>query len=473
MREQFFFLCFSYRTFLLEDAGPGTLVATVHAKDPDGDRVLYLISGGNEEGNFEMDRHKGILRLRRTPLPKLRGPQYVLNISAVDDNSSGGPKCLSSFSEVIVGINDINNNKPIFRECAYYSDNTWVLENQPPGTFVLQVEAYDADLGMNGEVKYGLMHRDGASPGFSIDPSSGIITTARSFDREKQRAYALSVTATDQAQEPLIGVCQITVFIADMNDNDPKFENSRYQYFLREDTPVGTSFLRAAAHDDDQGVNAVITYSMLLQKPEYFKINPGTGWVYVNHVISKTFQINSYIIATDGGNRSNSVELIVTATNVLNQAPRWEKSVYWVTIPENMVHDTKILTIKATSPLDDPRVTYSLEEGQVPETNMPVRFYLKPNRADGSASLLVAELLDFETTKFFTLNVKAQNVAMIPLASFATVHVNISDVNDNVPFFTSSTYEVSVPEGADIGTSVVQVLATDSDSGLHGEVCLF
>lgn len=57
--------------------------------------------------------------------------------------------------------------------------------------------------------------------------------------------------------------------------------------FLREDTPVGTSFLRAAAHDDDQGVNAVITYSMLLQEPEYFKINPGTGWVYVNHVISK------------------------------------------------------------------------------------------------------------------------------------------------------------------------------------------
>ncbi|XP_010172162.2 neural-cadherin [Antrostomus carolinensis] len=34
----------------------------------------------------------------------------------------------------------------------------------------------------------------------------------------------------------------------------------------------------------------------------------------------------------------------------------------------------------------------------------------------------------------------------------------------------SSNYEVSVPEGADVGTSVVQVLATDLDSGLHGEV---
>lgn len=45
-----------------------------------------------------------------------------------------------------------------------------------------------------------------------------------------------------------------------------------------------------------------------------------------------------------------------------------------------------------------------------------------------------------------------------------------ADVNDNVPFFMSSNYEVSVPEGADVGTSVVQVLATDLDSGLHGEV---
>ncbi|XP_044280259.1 neural-cadherin-like [Varanus komodoensis] len=459
-----------YRTFLSEDAGPGTLVATIHANDPDGDGVLYLITGGNEEGNFELDSHKGILRLRRNPLPKLKGPQYVLNISAIDDNSSGGARSLSSFAEVVVGINDINNHKPVFRECAYYSDSTWVLENQPPDTYILRVEAYDADLGLNGDVKYGLMHRDGASPDFTIDPDSGIITTMRSFDREKQKEYTLVITATDQAQEPLIGVCQVTVFIADMNDNDPKFENSHYQYFLREDTPIGTSFLRATAHDEDQGLNAAITYSMLQQEPEYFKINPSTGWVYVNHPISQTFQINRYILATDGGNRTSTVELTVTITNALNQSPQWDKSAYFVTIPESTPRDTKIVVVKATSPLGDPRVTYHLEEGQVPETNMPVHFYLKPNRADGSASLLVAEPLDFETTTFFMLSIKAQNVATVPLASFATVYVNITDVNDNVPFFTSSTYEVSVPEGTGIGTSLLQVLATDSDSDLHGEV---
>ncbi|XP_064248017.1 neural-cadherin-like isoform X2 [Passer domesticus] len=402
-----------YRTFLSEDAGPGTLVAAVRAEDPDGDGLLYLITGGNEEGNFELDSQKGIIKLRRNPPPRLKGPQYTLNVTAIDDNASGGPTPLSSFAEVIVGVNDINNNKPVFRECAYYSDSSWVLENQPPGTRVLQVEAYDADLGINGEVKYGLMHRDGASLGFSIDP-----------------------------------------------DTD----------FLSEDTPVGMSFLRVAAHDSDQGVNAAVTYSMLEHQLEYFQINPSTGWVYVNCPLPQAMRISRYIVATDGGNRSSTVELTVTVTSALSQPPRWEQSTYWVTIPENTLRDTRIVTIKATSPLGDPRVTYNLEEGQVPETNMPVRFYLKPNRADGSASLLVAEPLDFETTKFFTLTVRAQNVAMTPLASFATVCVNITDVNDNVPFFMSSNYEVSVPEGADVGTSVAQVLAMDLDSGLHGEV---
>ena len=57
--------------------------------------------------------------------------------------------------------------------------------------------------------------------------------------------------------------------------------------FLREDTPVGTSFLRAAAHDDDQGSNAAITYSLSIQNPAYLHINPSTGWIYVNHPISQ------------------------------------------------------------------------------------------------------------------------------------------------------------------------------------------
>lgn len=50
-----------------------------------------------------------------------------------------------------------------------------MLENQPPGTFVLQIEATDADEGANGRVKYGMMHRDGVLPAFRIHPDTGNI----------------------------------------------------------------------------------------------------------------------------------------------------------------------------------------------------------------------------------------------------------------------------------------------------------
>ncbi|XP_061877314.1 neural-cadherin isoform X1 [Entelurus aequoreus] len=460
-----------YRTFVSEDAGPNTLVATVLAKDPDGDAISYKITSGNQEGNFVIDAHKGLIRLRSKPPPQLQGVQYVLNVTASDDNASGGPQVLSSCAQVVVGVDDVNNNKPVFDQCQQYREKkTWVLENQPAGTLVLQVHAQDADEGSNGKVTYGFMHKESTVPAFSIHPDTGTIVTARKFDRERQREYAVTVTATDQATDPLIGICQLNILIVDQNDNSPKFENLRYEYFLREDTMIGTSFLRVAAHDDDFGTNAAITYSMSSEQPEYLRVNPLTGWVFVNQPISQRTFITRDILATDGGNRSSSVELSVTITNVKNQPPQWEEPRYAVVIPENTVRDTPIVTIKATSPLGDPRVTYNLEDGMVPETNMPVRFYLTPNREDGSASILVAEPLDYETTQNFILRVRVQTVAAVPLAAFTTVYVNVTDVNDNVPFFTSSIYEASVTEGAQSGALVYQVSANDLDLGLNGKI---
>ncbi|XP_062997498.1 neural-cadherin-like [Elgaria multicarinata webbii] len=459
-----------YRSFVSEDAGPNTLIATVHAIDPDGDGVSYSITGGNQRGNFIIDSQKGLIRLRSSPLPKLHGPEYVLNVTATDDNASDGPGCLTSTALVVVHVDDVNNNKPVFQKCQHYREHASVLENQPVGTFVLQVEATDADEGANGRVKYSLMHRDGTLPAFNIHPDTGVLTTLQIFDREKQREHPVTVTATDQATEPLIGICQINVVILDVNDNSPRFENTHYEYFLREDVNVGTSFLRVAAHDDDYGSNASITYSAASGKMKYFQVNPVTGWVYVSQPLLQKSFITQDIIAMDGGNRSTKVEVRVTITSAKNQPPQWDKDSYEVVIPENTTRDTSIVTIRATSPLGDPRITYNLEEGLVPETNMPIRFYLTPNREDGSASILVAEPLDFETTKTFLLRIRAQNVAAVPLAAFAAVYVNVTDVNDNVPFFTSSIYEASVTEGAEVGTLVIQVSATDLDLGQNGEI---
>lgn len=58
----------------------------------------------------------GLLRLRSSPFPKLQGPEYVLNVTATDDNASGGPHSLTSTAQVVVKIDDVNNNKPVFQK---------------------------------------------------------------------------------------------------------------------------------------------------------------------------------------------------------------------------------------------------------------------------------------------------------------------------------------------------------------------
>lgn len=66
-------------------------------------------------------------------------------------------------------------------QCQQYRESTSVLENQPAGTFVLQVRAVDADEGSNGRVTYGFMHKDSTVPAFSIHPDTGTATHTLTF----------------------------------------------------------------------------------------------------------------------------------------------------------------------------------------------------------------------------------------------------------------------------------------------------
>ncbi|XP_066290641.1 neural-cadherin-like [Branchiostoma lanceolatum] len=455
----------TYTTFVAEDAEPGGLVATVHATDMDGDGITYAITGGND-GTFVIDTKDGIIRLSDNP--SLQGSHYTLNVTATDDNASGGPGSLTGTAVVVVGINDINNNKPDFTECAEYVPS--VPEGQPSGTFVIQVTASDADQGSNGRVTYSIVHREDSETMFNIDADSGEISTAVVFDREERRDHAVTVTATDNADNPLIGVCQLIVHITDVNDNDPVFENNKYAAVLSENTALHTSFLRVAAQDADIGRNAEISYSLSEEMPKYLGIDNQTGWLYVKSAISQTQRIIRRVIATDGGGRSTSVRLDVAITDVENEPPMWEREYPAVTIPENTPIDQVVATVKASSSLLDSRITYSLVDGQLPETNKPKRFYLRTNRATRTADICVFHPLDFETTPRFELKIRAENAARIPLAAYTIVEIRLTDVNDEVPDFTAKSYAMSVAEQSPKGTSVGQVTAVDADTGDAGKV---
>lgn len=55
--------------------------------------------------------------------------------------------------------------------------------------------------------------------------------------------------------------------------------------------------------------------------------------------------------------------------------------------------------------------------------------------------------------------------------NLARVLIEVEDINDHVPIFSSSLYEGSVYESAAVGSIVVQVTAVDKDKGKNAELC--
>ena len=46
----------------------------------------------------------------------------------------------------------------------------------------------------------------------------------------------------------------------------------------------------------------------------------------------------------------------------------------------------------------------------------------------------------------------------------------MTDINDNAPQFSKTVYNVAVTEGADVGTNVIRVVATDKDIGMNSRI---
>lgn len=107
-----------------------SLFFLVQASDLDLDPVSYSIISGDDNSNFVIDNRTGVVRLVSHRAPSLVGPYYELNISASDGLHT-------SQAVLIVAIQDINNHKPVFKDCDKYKPV--ISENVRPGSSVIQV----------------------------------------------------------------------------------------------------------------------------------------------------------------------------------------------------------------------------------------------------------------------------------------------------------------------------------------------
>ena len=103
--------------------------------------------------------------------------------------------------------------------------------------------------------------------------------------------------------------------------------------------------------------------------------------------------------------------------------------------------------------------------------NAQIKYAIPPNtdfRIDEETGIITtAKKLDYETQKTYSFTVTARDQGpQGGNSGSTTVTVNVLDVNDNSPLFKGTPYVAVVNENVGRGTPVIDVNATDRDSGM-------
>ncbi|XP_016147488.1 protocadherin Fat 1 [Sinocyclocheilus grahami] len=441
-----------------EDLPVGTSVALLRAADSDSGfngKLLFVISGGDFDSRFTIDSDTGWLKVFE-PLDRETTDHYTLNITVYD---LGLPQKSSSHM-VNVNILDVNDNSPEFLQSEYSVD---ISEDTAMATDIIQLEAKDKDLGVNGMVRYSFLTK---TDKFVIHEKMGIVTVMGPLDREANPSFVLKVAAFDAAiDEPkTVSTALLYINLKDVNDNAPTFIPQQYHIRVREDIPVGTLVLWLETHDPDLGLSGQVRYSLTDGEDGSFQVDKMTGAVYVSQTLDfETRQVyNLTAKAKDRGkpnplSSSCFIHVEIVDVNENLYRPSFPFFVDWGAVSEDTSGGTSVLKVTAHDEDSgrDGEVRYSIRGG----SGLGV-FTID----EDSGIIRTQEILDHETSNHYWLTIYATDQGIVPLSSFVEVYIEVKDVNDNAPLTSEPVYYSSVSENSPKDVSVIQIQAFDLDT---------
>ncbi len=177
-----------------ENTPYGTLVGVVTANNPNGNPLVYTITGGNTGNAFALN-HAGQLTVANSAILNYETlaantqltVQFELFVNIIN---TVNPALTEIKRRVVIAITDVNEPPTL----TGFSTN--LIEHSSPGVVVGQVTGSDPDpLTL---LTYSIV--DGNSNGmFSIGSQSGVITLVGDLNAAQQSLYNLSVAAADQS----------------------------------------------------------------------------------------------------------------------------------------------------------------------------------------------------------------------------------------------------------------------------------
>ncbi|XP_067374414.1 protocadherin gamma-A11-like isoform X41 [Channa argus] len=329
------------------------------------------------------------------------------------------------------------------------------------------------DLGRLSARKGRMDTEDDSAKCCELNLNTGDLIVQERIDREALCGKKAScVIKQELVLENPLELHRVSVRVHDINDNSPQFKEEAIKIEIRESADKGARFLVGEAHDADIGENAVQTYSV--QPNDHFTLNVNrktSGRKYCELVLDKELDredkndVTLLLTAYDGGSpqRSGTVVIHVTVLDANDNVPVFSQSVYKASVPENSPLDTLVITVSATDPDDglNSEISYEFDHFSDENTNMFTLNYK-------SGEVRVGGTIDYEKVPSYEMQISAKDG--LGLVSYATLIIELTDINDNAPVIYLKSLSNSVTENVQPGTEVGIINVQDRDSENNKQV---
>ncbi|XP_047382829.1 cadherin-7 isoform X2 [Sciurus carolinensis] len=248
----------SYQYNVPESLPVASVVARIKAADADigaNAEMEYKIVDGDGLGIFKIsvdkDTQEGIITIQKE-LDFEAKTSYTLRIEAANKDADPRFLSLGPFSDtttVKIIVEDVDE-PPVFSAPLYPME---VSEATQVGNIIGTVAAHDPDSS-NSPVRYSIDRNTDLERYFNIDANSGVITTAKSLDRETNAIHNITVLAMESQNPSQVGRGYVAITILDINDNAPEFA-MEYETTVCENAQPGQVIQKISAVDKDEPSN--------------------------------------------------------------------------------------------------------------------------------------------------------------------------------------------------------------------------
>ena len=260
-------------------------------------QLLYELIPGTPASPVSVDMSNGQLTLTST-VDYEDITEYQFQVVAVFDDASPFRPPLRTTANVVLRVNDINDNRPLFDEKM---TTVSVSDSVEAETVILTLAANDKDsAAVNRAITYSttttrhcvpvfdgddysIACHDGSTnrieAAFSLNENTGELSVAQSVQWQWLQSVVFDIVAHDQGSPAMHSdPITVTVLISPANRYTPDFGRTSYNLQLSRGAVSGSFLFQFDAADQDEGPAGKVTYTLIGQDSlTHLSINPQTG----------------------------------------------------------------------------------------------------------------------------------------------------------------------------------------------------